>query len=200
MIIHILKNWGKPNLQQSQVFIGLGIPKNLDLFPFGTFLKHYDSFFKIIASLLCHNLSCNINLVRQIKHIQASMICKISKIHLFFRSQSQFDYMLALFSGYSGHSSHQLINVHLTVGAISSHSCVCHHFSNIFHGIRPIIWRQRPRFSHRINMPYISDWGWSDSVTTFQIWINLFLSNKSEFTKFGIKYKTWEVLLGCNSL
>ena len=128
------------------------------------------------------------------------MICKISKIHLFFRSQSQFDYMLALFSGYSGHSSHQLINVHLTVGAISSHSCVCHHFSNIFHGIRPIIWRQRPRFSHRINMPYISDWGWSDSVTTFQIWINLFLSNKSEFTKFGIKYKTWEVLLGCNSL
>ena len=126
--------------------------------------------------LLGYNLSRNEDLVSQIEHVQPNVVGDVSEIHLLFGSQPHLDDVFALFPGDAWHSPHQLINIHLAIAHITSKSRIWHHLSDVFHSIRTIVRRQGTRLSDRVNVPHVSHWGWSDSVTTLQIWVDLILS------------------------
>lgn len=148
MIINKFLNWSESDVHHGKIFVGLGIPQNLDFFSLG----------------VGDDLSGDENLVREIEYIETQVIGQVGKINLFLRSQSQFNNMFALFSSNTWDSSHQFIDIHLAVVEISSDRTVIPDISEIFHGVTSVKAWEWSGFSDWVDMSNVSNWSSWDGV------------------------------------
>lgn len=107
----------------------------------------------------------HVDLVGHIGHIKSEVIYKISKVDFFVRVKTEPDKKgllnneLALLSGNTRYSSHDLIDIGRAVIEIVAQGGVVEDFSDVFHGVWAIVWRQRTRLSHWVDVPHVSeDW------------------------------------------
>ena len=131
--------------------------------------------YELIFSLLCNNLSGNINLIGHIEDIKTDIISKISKINLFIGIKSQFSDMFSFPSCDTRNSSHNFFNILLDVAEIPTDGGVPHDLSDIFHGVGTVIRGNGTRFSNGVNVSHVSDWRRGDTMNGTDVFVDFFI-------------------------